>query len=224
MTLATEQDLSTKYRLDSWAQEGEDLVLRRFFEGQKQGLYVDVGAHHPWQYSNTFWFYRRGWRGINIDAMPGSMDAFQLHRPEDVNLELAISDSGEPLTYHMFNKPALNGLNPTVSARRDGNTHGDRIVSRIQVSTRPLASVLDEHLPPDVHTIDFLTVDVEGHDLEVLRSNDWKRYRPRMVLAEDLAKYPLDQLGQSPLVQYLRGVGYAVCAKTFNTLFFEQTA
>src|SRR4051812_44497014 len=95
-------DISVKYRLDSWAQEGEDLVLRRFFEGQKKGFYVDVGAHHPHQYSNTFWFYRRGWRGINIDAMPGCMEGFEQHRPGDVNLELAVSDA-PTMTYFMFN-------------------------------------------------------------------------------------------------------------------------
>ena len=57
----------------SFSQEGEDLVLARIFEGKKNGFYVDIGAHHPTRFSNTHYFYRRGWSGINIDAMPGSM-------------------------------------------------------------------------------------------------------------------------------------------------------
>jgi FkbM family methyltransferase len=212
-------DTSLKYRLDSWAQEGEDLVLRRFFEGQKQGFYVDVGAHHPHRFSNTFWFYRRGWRGINIDAMPGSMELFHLHRPEDINLELAISDQPE-MTYFIFNDTALNGLCAEVAERRDGK-RGNFIVERLAVTTRTLEQIFDEHVPSD-RRIDFLTIDVEGHDLDVLRSNDWSRFRPRMVLAEDLEKLPLDELSHSRLCKFMREIGYRACARTFNTLFFEQ--
>jgi FkbM family methyltransferase len=212
------EDTSQKHRLDSWAQEGEDLVLRRFFEGQKRGFYVDIGAHHPHRFSNTFFFYKRGWRGINIDAMPGSMGIFNEQRPEDINLELAISDQPR-MTYFMFNDPALNGLCAEVAERRDGK-RGNYIVKRLPVRTSTLAQIFDQHVTAGT-TIDFLTIDVEGHDLGVLKSNDWSMHRPRMILAEDLEKLPLDELGNSKLVQYLRGVGYCPCARTFNTLFFE---
>ena len=58
-----------------YSQEGEDMILGKIFSGQKHGFYVDVGAHHPLRFSNTYLFYLKGWRGINIDAMPGSMVA-----------------------------------------------------------------------------------------------------------------------------------------------------
>jgi len=64
------------YALKSYSQEGEDMILRRLFEKQNTGFYVDVGAHHPKRFSNTFFFYKKGWRGINIDAMPNSMSLF----------------------------------------------------------------------------------------------------------------------------------------------------
>lgn len=212
------EDTATRFRLDSWAQEGEDLVLRRFFEGQKRGFYVDIGAHHPHRFSNTFFFYKRGWRGINIDAMPGSMEIFRQQRPEDTNLELAISDQPE-MTYYMFNDPALNGLCAEVAERRDGK-RGNHIVQRLPVTTSTLAQIFDEHVPAET-TIDFLTIDVEGHDLDVLKSNDWSKHRPRMVLAEDLEKLPLDELHKSAITHYMRDCGYRPCARTFNTLFFE---
>jgi len=71
----------------SFAQEGEDRVLYRMFQGRfgRPGFYVDVGAHHPTRFSNTYLFYRMGWRGINLDAMPGSMAAFARARPRDIN-------------------------------------------------------------------------------------------------------------------------------------------
>lgn len=212
------EDTSQKHRLDSWAQEGEDLVLRRFFEGQKRGFYVDIGAHHPHRYSNTYFFYKRGWRGINVDAMPGSMELFQQQRPEDINLELAISDQPH-MTYFMFNDPALNGLCAEVAERRDGR-RGNYIVKRLAIQTSTLGQIFDEHVPAGT-AIDFLTIDVEGHDLDVLKSNNWSKHRPKMILAEDLEKLPLDELTHSKLVQYLREFGYRPCARTFNTLFFE---
>src|SRR4051812_7051515 len=132
------EDTSLKHRLDSWAQEGEDLVLRRFFEGQRQGFYIDVGAHHPHRFSNTYFFYRRGWRGINTDPMPGCMDAFRIHRPEDINLEIAVSNRSD-MTYFMFNDAALNGLCAEVAERRDGK-RGNSIVQRLAVQTRTLES------------------------------------------------------------------------------------
>ncbi len=82
------------HSINSYSQEGEDMVLRRLFEQKTVGYYVDVGAHHPKRFSNTYYFYKRGWRGINIDAMPGSMKLFNKMRPRDINVEIPVS-SGE---------------------------------------------------------------------------------------------------------------------------------
>jgi hypothetical protein len=84
----------------SYSQEGEDRILLRPFENCKDGFYVDVGAHHPTRYSNTYLFYRMEWSGINIDAAPGSMNLFKKKRPRDINLEVAISDREEELTFY----------------------------------------------------------------------------------------------------------------------------
>lgn len=93
--LATFKNLHiTKYHTKSYAQEGEDMILHRIFERQSVGFYVDVGAHHPFRFSNTYLFYQKGWRGINIDAMPNSMRLFNRFRPRDINLECGISKGG----------------------------------------------------------------------------------------------------------------------------------
>ena len=81
------------YWLKSYSQEGEDIILARIFGKQQNGFYVDVGAHHPYRFSNTYFFYKRGWKGINIDAMPGSMKIFNKYRPRDKNIEAGISDT-----------------------------------------------------------------------------------------------------------------------------------
>src|SRR5829696_7661265 len=89
---AYRHEMQDAYSRKSYSQEGEDLILERIFLEQKKGFYVDVGAHHPKRFSNTFLFYKLGWFGINIDAMPGSMSAFESARPRDINLEVAIAE------------------------------------------------------------------------------------------------------------------------------------
>src|SRR5581483_8094739 len=85
-----------------YSQEGEDLLLARLFDGQKKGFYVDVGAHHPFRFSNTYLLYLNGWRGINIDAMPGSMAAFRKLRPRDINIECMVSQDPRPLRFFQY--------------------------------------------------------------------------------------------------------------------------
>src|SRR5689334_15261611 len=87
---------------ESYSQEGEDMILARVFENQKSGFYVDVGAHHPWRFSNTYMFYRRGWRGLNIDAMPDSMSRFRKARPRDINVEIPVLREEAVLNYYQF--------------------------------------------------------------------------------------------------------------------------
>ena len=111
------------YALKSYSQEGEDMILRRLFEKQQTGFYVDVGAHHPKRFSNTYFFYKKGWRGINIDAMPDSMIPFNKIRPRDINIEKPVSDKKQVLTYYAFNEPALNGFSKELSDTRSNKNN-----------------------------------------------------------------------------------------------------
>jgi FkbM family methyltransferase len=203
----------------SYSQEGEDMVLRRIFEGKGSGFYVDVGAHHPKLYSNTYYFYKKGWRGINIDAMPGSMKAFDNVRPNDINVEAAISDKEETLTYYYFNAPALNGFSKAISEERAG-LKDVKLLRTSEIKTRRLSDILKLHLPEGVK-IDFMSVDVEGLDLQVLRSNDWEKYKPTYILAECL-DLDLDKDHDSELITFLKSKGYRIFGKCVHTVFFKH--
>jgi FkbM family methyltransferase len=202
--------------LVSYSQQGEDMILQCLFQGQQTGFYVDVGAHHPVRYSNTYFFYLRGWRGINIDAMPGSMAAFRAVRPEDVNLECAIAEDTGTRTYYQFDEPAVNGFSGELSESRDAAGHF-RLIGKRSLPTVTLAEVLGTHLPPG-RVVDFLNVDVEGLDLEVLRSNDWSKYRPKAIVTEDTEAHLIDDVGRSPVVRYLRDQGFKPCAKCVHSI------
>lgn len=205
-------------RQECYSQEGEDLVIARMFS-KADGFYVDVGAHHPIRFSNTYLLYRRGWRGINIDAAPGSMNEFRHLRPDDVNLEYLVSDNTEPRQFYMFNEPALNTGEPTLARERDEQQSQYKVIGTTILQPRSLASILTEYLPPG-RRIDLLNVDVEGLDLDVLRSNDWHRFRPTVILAELLSDTHATSTGGAT-GEYLESMGYRMTSRFYNTALFQ---
>jgi len=210
------------YYQKSWSQEGEDLILSRYFENVKtNGFYVDVGAHHPLRFSNTYKFYKQGWHGINIDAMPGSMNLFDRLRSRDINLEKAVSDSKQIMTYYAFNEPALNGFSKELTEQRDGQAN-IKIIFKKNIETSTLEEILDQYMPKD-QNIDFLSVDVEGLDFAVLKSNNWVKYSPDLILIE-ICGSTLDELLNNEVAIFLRQFGYTIYAKCVNTVIFKNRA
>lgn len=205
------------YATKSYSQEGEDMILSRLFERQKKGFYVDVGAHHPERFSNTCYFYKKGWNGINIDAMPGSMKTFRKLRRRDINLEEGVSTEKKELFYYIFNEPALNGFSQELSETEYASSKY-YIVKKTKIIVRPLSEILDEYLPGGVN-IDFLSVDVESMDYEVLQSNNWKKYKPKAVLVEMLNS-DFEKITGDPVYLFLKEKGYKLFAKSVNTAIF----
>lgn len=190
-------------RTVSFSQFGEDVFLLSYF-GDEIGTYVDVGAFHPFHLSNTLLLHRHGWRGMNIEPDPDAFALFHAYRPRDVNLRYAIS-TGEGIV--AFSRAgSFSGIN-------DGSyLWRGMAADTIEVETRTLAAVVAEHGAEDSQ---FLCVDCEGHDLEVLRSNDWERFRPRVIAAEE-------HEGRS-VAEFLGGVGYRRLVRLGPTSFFEGT-
>ncbi len=210
----------------SYGQEGEDRVitslLYKAYGGPypQRGFYVDVGAHDPFRFSNTYLFYKLGWSGINIDAAPGSMRSFSTHRPRDLNLEIGIGKESSAATFYLFNEPALNTFDPELAMARSIPPY--ELTSEVQVAIVPLREVFSKYLPAN-QSIDLLTIDVEGRDMDVLQSNDWRKYRPKIVAVEILGK-PVVDAASDPVVLYLADKQYVFYAKTVNTaLFIDST-
>lgn len=206
------------YLLGSYSQEGEDLVLRSYFKPGKKGFYIDVGAHHPFRFSNTYLFYKKGWRGINIDATPGSMKLFNKIRPEDINIESPVSNTHKKTSYYIFNEPALNSFSSGLSKERANHTKY-KIKKVIKLKPRKLSEILDEKLPLNTK-IDFMSVDVEGLEYNVLVSNNWKKYKPDYLLVEIL------QTAHSPrrdkVYAFLKTKGYGAVRRIGRTLIFKR--
>jgi len=206
--------LLRRYATNSFAQEGEDLILARIFEGQKTGFYVDVGAHHPLRFSNTYLLYRRGWRGINIDANPGSKAAFDLIRPRDQNLELGIAGSAVTSTFYVFDEPAINTFDPKIA--KHNIKVGYRLLKTQKIPLLTLSTILRKYLIGK--TIDLLSIDVEGLDAAVIHSMDW-RYKPKVIVVEALGS-DLENIHKAKIYQLITKHGYHLFAKTANSLIF----
>jgi hypothetical protein len=179
----------------SYSQEGEDMILRYIFDRQKTGFYVDVGAYHSKRFSNTYYFYKRGWRGINIDPN------LKIKRSRDINLKFGIGEEKKLLTYYVFSEPALNTFNRELAQQRNKGKY--KIIGTKEVLVKPLRFVLDRYCKCE---IDFLNIDAEGMDLEVLKSNDWTRFKPKVILVEGGTDYLKD---------------YELIAKTVNTYIYK---
>jgi Methyltransferase FkbM domain len=208
---------ATEYSCSSFSQYGEDMVLRAIFARYPvsyQGFYVDVGAHHPKRYSNSCYFYQRQWSGICIDPIPNGSALFARHRPKDVFLPIGVAEQKSILTYYMFREPGYNTFSPEVASSYPFKW--ERIAS---VPVRPLRAILAEHLPLG-QAIDFLAVDAEGLDLVVVRSNDWTRYRPKVVVTEALDMGSADQAITSEIGQFMKAAGYVLSGRSPSALYF----
>lgn len=201
----------------SFSQDGEDMVLASLLD-KTSGFYIDVGAHHPRRYSNTSYFYMQGWRGINIDATPGSMTLFNEQRERDINLELGVSDDEGSREFYIFQEGALNTFDRKLAERYQDI--GNRLSEVRKVKAKTLSSILDEHLPAG-QFIDFMNIDVELRDIHVLRSNNWDRYRPAFILIED-ARFDTRKAEESEVFCFLRDQNYHLVSLTKNTLFFAS--
>jgi FkbM family methyltransferase len=203
----------------SYAQEGEDMIYRSFFENRKKhkGFYIDVGAHHPYRFSNTLHFYQNGWNGINIEPTPSSIKLFNILRKRDVNLNCGISTVAGTMPFYCFNESAMNSFSKEISENKAATTRY-KISKIVDVKTLPLAQVLDKYLPAK-QTIDFLSIDAEGFDLEVLKSNNWNKYIPLFIIIED--KSVINELENSAIYNYLAQRNYQIVAKTQRTSFFK---
>ncbi|MCT7528303.1 FkbM family methyltransferase [Aliarcobacter cryaerophilus] len=207
-----------KYILNSFAQEAEDLILYRIFGEKKNGFFIDIGAYHPIKYSNTYFFYKKGWRGINIDAMPNSMELFNKYRPNDINIEAFISSEEKSVNYHIFNEPALNNGCELLSKKRHDAPNQFKLIDKKVIQTKRLDKILNDNIKEN-QEIDFLSIDIEGEEFEALISNNWNKYLPKVILVEFLES-TLESIIDDKISKFLKEKGYIIFAKSFNTVFY----
>ena len=190
----------------------EDVLLRRLFPEPATGFYVDVGAGDPVAGSLTKHFYDRGWSGVNVEASATLFARLQAQRPRDANVHAALSAAAGEATFYEapVEQYGVSTLVADVAARH--RSAGIRLAER-PVTVTTLADVLGRH---GRDAIDFLTVDVEGHEREVLAGNDWSRWRPRVLVIEavtpDVGGHGESQPSHEPWEPAVLAAGYRFAA------------
>jgi FkbM family methyltransferase len=206
----------------SYSQCGEDLIIRHIFDALRipSPTYLDIGAHHPSFLNNTRVFYDNGSRGVNVEPDPSLIEAFQKNRPRDVNLNIGIAEKEGELPFFIMNTRTLNTFSEEDAnlAEREGGVKIKKVVNI------PVLNVNDVIKNNFSGTPDFISLDVEGLDLSILRSLDFSLYRPKVICVETIT-FSGNRQGKKivEIAEFMNDKGYFAYADTnVNTLFVDR--
>ena len=165
----------------SYSYGGIDSLITNIFKDNNDGFYVDIGCGHPIKNNNTYLLNKRGWKGINIDLDEENIDLFNIYRKKDENINIAVSnDNKEVDLYFYHSKSAINTISKEVA-----NYQKAKVSSVKKVKSKTLNEILINSKFKDIQ-IDFLSIDVEGSELLVLKNFDFKKYSPKVIVVEYL--------------------------------------
>lgn len=206
----------------SYAQQGEDLILRQLFESLElpRPRYLDIGAFHPSISSNTYLFYVLGARGVLVEPNPHMVALARAARPEDTVLKLGVGvdERAEADFYLIRSRPQLNTFSKQQADRYVAQSGAQAIEAVVQVPLRSVDSIIAEHFADG---LDLLSLDVEGLDLAVLKSMDFAAHRPVAICVETKVYGELGIIGE--LIDLLRAKQYAIRGGTMvNTIFVDE--
>jgi len=171
----------------SYAQRFEDLYLMRCFGERRDGFYIDIGSGHPVYDNTSFSFYLKGWHGVTVEPNAWLARLTRAVRPRDRHIEARVgAATGEAIFYQVHE---YHGLSTMIEAHaRSAQRQFGKTSEPVTVPVTTLKELCEQHAPP---AFDFLKVDVEGAEQDVLLHGDWQRFRPRVVVVEALAPYTL---------------------------------
>jgi len=202
---------------ETYSQHGEDKIIDNLL-GHKNGFYIDVGANDPTRFNNTKRFYELGWRGINIEPDLNKFKELKNHRKRDINLNIGIGEKNSKLTFYKFVPDTLSTFSNTEAEKYQ--KQGYKTSDKVKVQVKKLRDVLKKYCKNKA--IDFISIDTEGYEMQVLKSNDWKKIRPIVVYVESI-KHDKDRLIKTKEVElnlYLKEKGYScVFDSGLNSLY-----
>lgn len=164
----------------SFSQNYEDVILRRIFNSKNKGTFVDVGSFHPFYNSNTYYFYNKGWRGLNIDMDEENINKFVSLRSEDLNLNIPISDKNEIIETYLIQNSSRSSIIKEIA---NINLKKDEVVVTTKQEARTLNAVLESN---NINDIDFVSIDVEGAEDKILSGFDIEKYSPKIIIVESV--------------------------------------
>jgi FkbM family methyltransferase len=208
----------------SYAQSGEDLIVDFIFRAMRvdRPTYLDIGAHHPTHFSNTYFFYINGSSGVTVEPDPTLYSQLRQKRPRDIHLNFGVGETTSPsLPFYVMSTKTLNSFSKE-EAERYLSTGMHRIEKVIDVPVVAIGEILNLHFFDK--SPDFISVDVEGLDLQIVRAINFSKYRPPVVCVETLTfSENREERKVSEVIDYMCDHGYFVYADTYiNSIFVDR--
>ena len=201
-----------------------DLLISYIFRNKRKGIFIDIGCNHPVYNNNTYLLYKKGWRGINIDLDEKSINLFNTFRKSDLNIKQAISSKAEEVDLYFYhNKSPINTINKDLV-----NFHKTKPKQIKKINTKTLNSIIMK-TPFANEKIDFMNIDVEGHELNVLKGFDLKKYSPTIIVIEyldlnvkklEITNFNLQNIINSEVYKYMINNNYTLVNWIHSDLVF----
>jgi len=201
-----------------------DLLISYIFRNKRKGIFIDIGCNHPVYNNNTYLLYKKGWRGINIDLDEKSINLFNTFRKSDLNIKQAISSKAEEVDLYFYhNKSPINTINKDLV-----NFHKTKPKQIKKIETKTLNSIIMK-TPFANEKIDFMNIDVEGHELNVLKGFDLKKYSPTIIVIEyldlnvkklEITNFNLQNIINSEIYKYMINNNYTLVNWIHSDLVF----
>ena len=205
------------------SQFGEDKKILKLFKNKRKGIYLDLGCFHPIRQNNTYLLYKLGWKGINIDLNSLAIDLFNVARPKDINICMAISSKKG--SENLFFDHELSSLN-TISKNHTlflKEAFGKKNLKKRLIKTNTLNNILKEN---KIKKIDFMNIDIEGNELEVLKTLNFKNLDIKVICIE-IVNYDIYskniKTNKKKILTILKNNNYHLKFKTFvNYIFIKK--
>ena len=204
----------------TYSQYGEDIFISSYFQNITNGFYVDIGCFHPIKYSNTARLYNDGWSGINIDINKTSIDLFNILRKRDKNFCVAISNENKRVTTYTDNYfSPINSINKKFfDVTSNKFSDGKHTVS--QIDSYKFVDFLKKY-ELGINKIDFLNIDAESHDFEILQGLDFQKIDIELICVEMFSDS--EKIDRNKFINFLENCGYSYLKSIGANGFFKKT-
>ena len=214
--------MKDQFEKSSWAQQGEDLIVNFLFScyiKKEKVKYLDIGANAPKWISNTYFFYQKNefGGGILVEPNPKLCEKLKQERPHDIVLNCGVGIKEESLAFYCMDANTLNSF--SVKAMQDAVNAGHKLLETIDVKVIPIASIFEKY-----GKMDFISIDVEGLDFQILETIDYDEYAPYVICIET-AEYGsfAKRNDMKEIVNFMETKGYCIYADNFiNTIFVKK--
>ena len=210
----------------SYSYGGIDSLILNIFKNKNKGFYIDIGCGHPIKNNNTYLLNKKGWHGINIDLDKENIKLFNIFRKKDLNLPIAVSDKEhEADLYFYHEKSALNTI-----SKKNADFQKAKVTSIKKVKTQSINKIL-ENSPYHNQKIDFLSIDVEGSELDILKGFNFEKYSPKVIVVEyldlslkklEIKNLSIDNIIKSEIYKLVVSKNYTLANVLHSDLVFIQ--